>query len=238
MQQKPYHIPSFRTSLPGSPPPPLHRQLAACLLCMHPHNPHLRPGGIRQQFKAAQPMVESILRAVKQAEGLQGPLAANIWDQGDAVGAWTGKNLACVLFPTAATLDRVGVLVTAFGWREVVLMAKHRGDQLPGCMCGLAATCGPCQCAFARGSNVGLQFTVGWVLLHGGCTAMRRALRGRVQGPARGWQEGAWVARVLPPVPRADGDVRPAAFAWKSSTLRGSGRGKHPQQQQQQQQQQ
>lgn len=53
-------------------------------------------------------MVESILRTVKQVEGLQGPLAANIWDQGDAVGAWTGKNLACVLFPTAATLDRVG----------------------------------------------------------------------------------------------------------------------------------
>lgn len=77
-------------------------------LCTPPQ-PHPRPGGIRQQFKAAQPMVESILRAVKQAEGLQGPLAANIWDQGDAVGAWTGKNLACVLFPTAATLDRVGV---------------------------------------------------------------------------------------------------------------------------------
>lgn len=68
---------------------------------------HRRPGGIRQQFKAAQPMVESILRTVKQVEGLQGPLAANIWDQGDAVGAWTGKNLACVLFPTAAVLDKV-----------------------------------------------------------------------------------------------------------------------------------
>ncbi|KAG2492415.1 hypothetical protein HYH03_009358 [Edaphochlamys debaryana] len=65
------------------------------------------PGGIRQQFKAAQPMVESILRSVKQIEGLQGPLAANIWDQGDAVGAWTGKELACVLFPTAATLDKL-----------------------------------------------------------------------------------------------------------------------------------
>lgn len=57
-------------------------------------------GGIRQQFKAAQPLVEKILRALKAKEGLAGPLGAAIWDQGDAVGAWTGETMSCVLFPT------------------------------------------------------------------------------------------------------------------------------------------
>lgn len=46
------------------------------------------PGGIRQQFKAAAPMVEALLKTLKQTEELSGPLKAEIWDQGDAVGAW------------------------------------------------------------------------------------------------------------------------------------------------------
>ncbi|KAI8463765.1 MAG: hypothetical protein J3K34DRAFT_388888 [Monoraphidium minutum] len=65
------------------------------------------PGGIRQQFKAAAPLVEQILRGLKQVEGLKGPLNAEIWDDGDAVGAWYGENLAAVLFPTAPTLERL-----------------------------------------------------------------------------------------------------------------------------------
>jgi hypothetical protein len=65
------------------------------------------PGGIRQQFKAAAPLVEQILRGLKEADGLKGPLAGEIWDDGDAVGAWTGDNLAAVLFPTAPTLERL-----------------------------------------------------------------------------------------------------------------------------------
>lgn len=65
------------------------------------------PGGVRQQFKAAAPLVEQLLRTLKQVEGLGGPLGAQIWDDGDAVGAWTGDNLAAVLFPTAPTLERL-----------------------------------------------------------------------------------------------------------------------------------
>ena len=65
------------------------------------------PGGIRQQWRVAQPIVESILRVIKTADGLQGPLSADIWDQGDAVGAWSGKSLAAVLFPTADSMDQV-----------------------------------------------------------------------------------------------------------------------------------
>jgi hypothetical protein len=53
-------------------------------------------------------MVESLLRSAKAAEGLQGKLAADIWDQGDAVAAWSGERLSCVVFPTASTIDRVG----------------------------------------------------------------------------------------------------------------------------------
>eukprot|EP00775_Hariotina_reticulata_P010382 gene10382-10540_t len=65
------------------------------------------PGGIRQQFKAAAPLVEAILRQLKTRQGLQGPLNVDIWDQGDAVGAWFGDNLAAVLFPTADTLKQL-----------------------------------------------------------------------------------------------------------------------------------
>jgi hypothetical protein len=72
------------------------------------------PGGIRQQFKAARPLVEELLRRVRSADPLVlgGALAAEIWDDGDAVGAWVGSRapLACVLFPTAQTLDRARAL--------------------------------------------------------------------------------------------------------------------------------
>jgi hypothetical protein len=44
---------------------------------------------------------------IMQFEGLQGPLGAEMWDQGDAVGAWSGAQLGAVLFPTADILDKV-----------------------------------------------------------------------------------------------------------------------------------
>ena len=75
---------------------------------------------MRQQFKAVLPMVESILRGLKQTPGLEGPLASEIWDQGDAVGAWRGARLAAVVFPTADTLKRV---------RRQALNAKILGNR-------------------------------------------------------------------------------------------------------------
>lgn len=71
------------------------------------------PGGIRQQFKAASPMVEELLRELKKLPGLEGPLSARILDDGDAVAAWEGKNLAAVLFPTAETLGEVRKIADA-----------------------------------------------------------------------------------------------------------------------------
>jgi hypothetical protein len=79
------------------------------------------PGGIRQQFKAAAPLVEQILRGLKETEGLKGPLGGEIWDDGDAVGAWAGDNLAAVLFPTAPTLERLQKLTDA-GPKLVVIV--------------------------------------------------------------------------------------------------------------------
>ncbi|GAX83781.1 hypothetical protein CEUSTIGMA_g11206.t1 [Chlamydomonas eustigma] len=86
------------------------------------------PGGIRQQFKAAQPLVEYILRTVKQSEGLQGPLATAIWDQGDAVAAWTNTRLAAVLFPTAATMDKLKALVKKDGGPELLIVINPQWE--------------------------------------------------------------------------------------------------------------
>ncbi len=65
------------------------------------------PGGIRQQFKAATPMVERLLRQLKQLPGLEGKLSATLLDDADAVGAWYSDNLALVVFPTAETLNQI-----------------------------------------------------------------------------------------------------------------------------------
>eukprot|EP00882_Tetradesmus_deserticola_P013115 GHRQ01013908.1.p1 GENE.GHRQ01013908.1~~GHRQ01013908.1.p1 ORF type:complete len:151 (+),score=39.96 GHRQ01013908.1:276-728(+) len=58
------------------------------------------PGGIRQQFKAAAPLVEGILKQLKQKEGLQGPLGVDIWDQ---VGQ---RALLCLHDSTAAATQQ------------------------------------------------------------------------------------------------------------------------------------
>ncbi len=74
-------------------------------------------------------MVESLLRGLKQAPELQGPLGSELLDAGDAVAAWTGANLAAVLFPTAETLRQARALRLARGpvprWR---LLQCSRGE--------------------------------------------------------------------------------------------------------------
>ena len=52
-------------------------------------------------------MMKDLLLRLKKQDELQGPLNAEIWDQGDAVGAWKSKNLGLVLFPTGETLKQV-----------------------------------------------------------------------------------------------------------------------------------
>lgn len=65
------------------------------------------PGGIRQQFKAARPMVEDVLVQLKALPELSGPLDARIVDDADAVGEWAGSNLSLMLFPTAETIGEL-----------------------------------------------------------------------------------------------------------------------------------
>lgn len=56
-------------------------------------------------------MVEGLLKGLKKDDQLQGPLSSKVLDQGDAVGAWFGKDqggpLAAILFATSETLKQV-----------------------------------------------------------------------------------------------------------------------------------
>ncbi|KAI8103397.1 hypothetical protein M9435_004736 [Picochlorum sp. BPE23] len=62
------------------------------------------PGGIKQQFRVALPIVESLLLILKDVDGLQGRITAEFLDETDCVGAWQSEKLAAVLFPTAETI--------------------------------------------------------------------------------------------------------------------------------------
>ncbi|CAD7700526.1 unnamed protein product [Ostreobium quekettii] len=87
------------------------------------------PGGIRQQLQAAAPMAEGILNGLRRVGGLEGRLDAEILDDADCVAAWTGQNLAAVLFPTADILIE---LKRRFEGKKLVLMInpEWRGGQV------------------------------------------------------------------------------------------------------------
>ncbi|KAK9807484.1 hypothetical protein WJX72_000447 [[Myrmecia] bisecta] len=82
------------------------------------------PGGIRQQFRSAQPMVEGALRQLKQVPGLQGRLSADWLDETDCVGAWESETLAAVLFPTADSLHQLRELEGDRGGKRLVLIVN------------------------------------------------------------------------------------------------------------------
>ena len=66
-----------------------------------------RPGGVRQQAKAAIPMVESMLRELKQRPELQGPLQGEVIDQVQLCGSSAPRPRALRLrlrWPGAVTL--------------------------------------------------------------------------------------------------------------------------------------
>jgi len=88
------------------------------------------PGGIRQQFKAAQPMVQDVLVQLKALPELQGPLDARIVDDADAVGAWQGENLSLVLFPTAETIGALRKIRDAT--KELVIIANPQWNEGKG----------------------------------------------------------------------------------------------------------
>jgi len=82
------------------------------------------PGGVRQQFKAARPMVDSILGTlpgVPESDGLK----TSILDQADAVALWESKAVVAVLFPLAETLDKLKELASSDLERPVMYINKQ-----------------------------------------------------------------------------------------------------------------
>jgi hypothetical protein len=84
------------------------------------------PGGIRQQFRVALPMVEGLLKRLKLASSLQGRITAEWLDEGDCVGAWQSERLAAVLFPTAETLPAVRRIDDALSGKRLMLVVNSQ----------------------------------------------------------------------------------------------------------------
>ena len=78
-------------------------------------------------------MVEGLLRGLKKEDTLQGPLSSKVLDQGDAVGAWFGKDqggpLAAILFATSETLKQVRFLC---GICQYCIACEDSASQSPG----------------------------------------------------------------------------------------------------------
>mmetsp|Transcript_44583 Transcript_44583/g.71662 ORF Transcript_44583/g.71662 Transcript_44583/m.71662 type:complete len:313 (+) Transcript_44583:147-1085(+) len=80
------------------------------------------PGGIRQQFKAASPMCESILKSLRRELGLASTFTPKILDDGDATAAWESDKITAILFPTAETMSYISTAVDKGDDRLVLLI--------------------------------------------------------------------------------------------------------------------
>lgn len=83
------------------------------------------PGGVRQQFKAAAPMVEDILRNTTDVMA-KGGCKTEILDDADAIGLWDGKAIATVLFPTADVVDDMMALAKAGGGKRPFMFVNKQ----------------------------------------------------------------------------------------------------------------
>lgn len=90
----------------------------------HPTEDGGWPGGIRQQFRVAKPMVEALLLRLKEHSGLEGRITAELLDEGDCVGAWQSERLAAVLFPTADTLPDLRRIDDALSGKRLTLVVN------------------------------------------------------------------------------------------------------------------
>lgn len=80
------------------------------------------PGGIKQQFRVALPMIESLLRILKNAPGLEGRITAEFLDETDCVGAWQSEKLSAVVFPTAETIPSLQRIDNALSGERLSLI--------------------------------------------------------------------------------------------------------------------
>lgn len=65
------------------------------------------PGGARQQFAAAQSLLEGTIRDVKRKPLLQGSMNAQWLDEMERIGMWQNEAMAAVVFPSAETLPEL-----------------------------------------------------------------------------------------------------------------------------------
>lgn len=111
------------------------QSITLLLPLLYPTDLDDRPGGVREEFKAALPLVESILKELKKEEGLEGKLIPRILDDGDAVAVWEGDNISCVLLPTAETLKEVIDLEKSGKGQKLFLMINpqwsNKGQLIP-----------------------------------------------------------------------------------------------------------
>ncbi|MCO5613011.1 hypothetical protein L7F22_067284 [Adiantum nelumboides] len=70
------------------------------------------PGGIQQQFKAARPVVSSLLGGLieRDSSAEKNDVNSYIADDGDAVGVWESEKVVIILFPNAECLEKVKTL--------------------------------------------------------------------------------------------------------------------------------
>ena len=82
------------------------------------------PGGIRQQFRAAQPLVEALLRQLKTEQRLEGRVTPEWLDESDCVAAWQSERLAAVLFPTADSLPALQRVDDALSGQRLTMLVN------------------------------------------------------------------------------------------------------------------
>ena len=80
------------------------------------------PGGIKQQFRAALPMIESLLLILKNVDGLEGRITAEFLDEVDCIGAWQSEKLAAVVFPTADTIPSLQRIDDALSGKRLTMI--------------------------------------------------------------------------------------------------------------------
>lgn len=90
------------------------------------------PGGIQQQFKAAVPIVSSLLNGIVEDEVVNDDSSYRKYflDEGDATGVWEKDKIALVLFPTAESLATIENLTTVADRPLLLLNPQWQAGQV------------------------------------------------------------------------------------------------------------
>jgi hypothetical protein len=86
-------------------------------------------GGIKQQFKAAVPLVYSLLRGLVGSSSAEAS-KKTLLDEADAVGVWESDSAALVLFPNADTVPELERLAAVEGRPLLIMNAQWQPGQV------------------------------------------------------------------------------------------------------------